>query len=238
MRWSPVLASSAASVTMVFLLTHDPCPFAGGPPCPGLEGRDLALRIGAAMLALGAAFVLDDPTVETTAHLPGPLWLRRAVRVALVAPIIAAAWVLDVLLAGRTAPAGTSLPTRALTLELATLLVIVLAVAALAGRVASDRVGGLAAGPILIALVAAGFALPGRLAMFVPEPSDPRWTHSHRVWLMVLAVAGAILAVLSADPARPALTRRRWLPTRSSAAIGSAADRERRMVQIEGEHRI
>ena len=77
-RWSPFVGAIAVAFVQVFVQTRDVCPRSN--PCVGPEARVLALRIAAILIALGSAFVLDDPTEETTGHFPTPRWLRRAPR--------------------------------------------------------------------------------------------------------------------------------------------------------------
>ncbi len=169
----------------------------------------LALRIAAILIALGAAFVLDDPTEETTGHFPAPRWLRRAVRVGLVAPVVALTWALLIPLALRSSVATDPFPTGALTLELSTLVIAALALSAASARFVPEGMGGVAAGPILLGLVAAAHYLPQRLAVFLLDPQAPRWNAAHDVWKELLLIAIAALAFVSRDPWRRSLLRLR-----------------------------
>src|SRR5439155_7259362 len=131
-RWSPLLGAIVVAFIQVFVQTRESCPPTNA--CVGPEARVLALRIAAILIALGVAFVLDDPTDETTGHFPTPRWLRRAVRVGLVAPVVTLTWAMLVPLAMRSSVDTGPFPTGALRLELATLVI-----AALALSVASAR---------------------------------------------------------------------------------------------------
>ena len=191
----------------VFVQTRDVCPRSN--PCVGPEARVLALRIAAILIALGSAFVLDDPTEETTGHFPTPRWLRRAVRVGLVAPVVTLAWALLVPLAMRSSVDPSPFPTGALTLELATLVIAALAISAASARFVPEAMGGVAAGPILLGLIAAAHYLPERLAVFLLDPQAPRWHVAHDVWRVLLLIAVAALALVSRDPWRKPLLRLR-----------------------------
>jgi hypothetical protein len=199
-RWPPLVAAVIVAFIQVFVQTRDVCPPAT--PCVGPEARVLALRIAAIFLALGTAFVLDDPTEETTGHFPTPRWLRRAVRVGLVAPVVTLAWALLVPLAMRSSVDPGLFPTGALTLELATLVIGVLAISAASARFVPEGMGGIAAGPILLGLVAAAHYLPERLAVFILDPQAPRWHTAHDVWRVLLLIAIAALLFVSRDPWR------------------------------------
>src|SRR5207253_5966548 len=132
---------------------------------------------------------LDDPTEETTGHLPTPRWLRRSVRVGLVAPVVGLTWAVLVRLAMRSSVDTNPFPTRALTLELATLAIAALAISAASARFVPEAMGGVAAGPILPGLVAAAHYLPGRAAVFLLDPQAPRWHAAHDVWRWLFVIA-------------------------------------------------
>lgn len=159
------------------------------------------LRLAAVALCTGAAFALDDPAAVTTASTPTPLLFRRLLRVALMAPLVVAIWALLL------AYAGESVRT-ALTLELAAMLAVTLAVAALATPHMADGRGGLAAGPALLALMAvAALAVPGRWTLLA-KAGDPRWAASHVRWGFVLALAVGAVVYASLDPGRHRRVRR------------------------------
>ena len=221
-RWLPPSLSVAATWLTVFFMTR--CVIGFGGSCDSNGGRVRAMRFAAVMIALGSAFVLDDPTGDATAHLPGPLWLRRAIRIALVVPVLALGWVVSIPLALRTAPPGTRLPAGALTLEMAAIVSLVLASAALAGRLASDRIGGIAAGPTLLVLLVTSFFLPARHSLFVDSQLDPPWRHSHHLWQVLLGAGILGLVALSVDPVRLGYAGRR--PRRRSGELKMAGAHE------------
>jgi hypothetical protein len=198
-----LLGAIGVAFIQVFVQTRDVCPPTN--PCLGPEGRVLALRIASIFLALGASFILDDPTEETTGHLPTPRWLRRAVRVGLVAPPVALTWALLIPLAMRSSVDPDPFPTSALTLELATLVIAGLAISVASARFVPEGVGGVAAGPILLGLVAAAHYLPERLAVFLLDAQAPRWHAAHDVWRVLLLITIAALLFVSRDQWRRSL---------------------------------
>lgn len=160
------------------------------------------LRLAAIALCVGAAFVLDDPAAETTASSPMPLLGRRLVRVALVLPVVAALWLLLLRYAG-AAFSG------AVTLELAAMLAVTLATAALAAPFVADGRGGVVAAPALPGLLAAAaLTLPEDWTLFAEGPDDPRWAPSHGRWAVLLVIATLLFLYASLDPGRARLSSR------------------------------
>lgn len=192
----------------------------------------LPVRLAAVALALGAGLVLDDPAAETLAATPTTLAARRALRLLLAVPVLGAAWILVLGLSAQrlpmpaaaatdpsgampaggvtTAVVGTGeMPAGGFTLELAGMVAAALAVAALAIRVLGDgRVGGVVAGPALLALLGAALRLPGRWALFAPHPAHPVWAGAQGRWLLALLVATTVLTAASRDPAARLRPRR------------------------------
>lgn len=218
-RWAPLAAAIGVAFVQVFVQTRDICPSPA--PCVGPEARVLALRIAAIFLALGAAFVLDDPTEETTGHFPTPRWLRRAVRVGLVAPVVVLTWAMLVPLAMRSSVDPDPFPTGALTLELATLVIASLAISAASARFVAEAMGGVAAGPILLGLVAGAYFLPSKVAVFLLDPRSHRWHAAHDVWRVLLLIAIGALLFASRDE-----WRNRRLRSRSGAGSAQPARRD------------
>lgn len=183
--WSPPIW--AAILASLYVLKEAPNAF--------IDYRIFVLRVGALFLCMGAAFVLDDPTEETIGHVPTPLLLRRSLRIALLIPLAAGAWGVLVYFAGEVPRrAGGPVPVGDLTLEAATLLLIGLSAACLGARLTSDRLGGVAAGPVVLALVGAAMFLPYDYKLIVGSASDPRWAEAHDMWRF--AFGGAALAFL------------------------------------------
>ncbi len=177
----------AAILAILYVLKEAPKAF--------IDYRILVLRVGSLLLCMGAAFVLDDPTEETIGHVPTPLLLRRSLRIALLLPLIAGVWGVLVRLAGEVPRrAGGPMPIGDLTLEAATLLLIALSAACLGAHLTSDRLGGIAAAPIVLAFVGAAMFLPYDYKLIVGSASDPRWAEAHDMWRF--AFGGAALAFL------------------------------------------
>lgn len=145
--------------------------------------------LAAASVALGCAFLLDDPAWVTVSTSPAPLWWRRCIRIALALPVAGILWLAAAQLAGF--PRGAIGPG---VLEVATMIGVTLAAAAVAVRRSGDGLGGAAAGPVLLVLVVVSLVLP------------PRWTlhpvviHQWR-WVLLLGLALLALVVASRDPA-------------------------------------
>jgi UDP-N-acetylmuramyl pentapeptide phosphotransferase/UDP-N-acetylglucosamine-1-phosphate transferase len=185
MSWRPVIW--AAVLAIVYVLKEAPGAY--------IDYRVLVLRVAALLVCMGAAFVLDDPTEETIGHVPTRLLLRRGVRVALLLPVAAGTWAVLVHFAGDvTRREGGPLPVGDLTLEAATILLIALSAACLGARLTSDRLGGIAAAPIVLAIVALAMFLPADQKLILGSASDPRWEDVHEVWRF--ALVGAALAFL------------------------------------------
>jgi hypothetical protein len=147
-------------------------------------------RIAAICVALGAAFLLDDPATHSTPTVPTPRLARNLIRVALAVPAVALWWALTLALAKTTGhnAAVAHLPVAALTLEAATLVAAALALAAIAQRRTADGNVGVIAAPAVLLLAALAWFLPRPVALVV-TPTDPHWTASHHRWAAVLATA-------------------------------------------------
>ncbi|KUN08234.1 ABC transporter [Streptomyces yokosukanensis] len=161
----------------------------------------LVLVRGAVLaLALGLAFLLDDPARHTTAPVPARRALRVALRAALVAPVAALWWTAVLLLA----PGSGRPPVGDVTLEAATACVLAVAAATVALRHFDEPEPGRGVATTLLAgAVLAPLLLPARWALFV-APADPRWAAAHERWAWVLA--GAV--VVGAAQLREPLVRR------------------------------
>jgi fluoroquinolone transport system permease protein len=209
LRWGPLLASGAAGGFIVWVLTKEEGLSEGGMPIVDVTTRIQALRISALLLALGTAFLLDDPARPTTDHLPTPLWFHRVLRLTLTVPVAVGLWVIQVWLARQTDPGLQPLPIGDVSLEAASLVALSVALAAGLARFVPDGMGGVAAGPALLVLVGSALFLPPHLGLFPLEAVDPRWQGAHDLWkwLLVGSLGGLVWASL--DPGRPPLLRRR-----------------------------
>jgi len=155
------------------------------------------LRAASVLLAVGVAYVLDDAAAAFTGSSPTRLGIRRAVPVAVVLTATAAAWA--ALLAYGAVVATEPVPAAGLTVELAALLALALALAAL--------YGGVAAGPALVVAVLVMARLPERWSLFGGSPGDATWSAAHQRWVLLLVVAFTTVVWTSRDPA----SRRRVL---------------------------
>lgn len=166
------------------------------PPIVVAAGAAVPLALGGippafviAVVAAGVSYVLDDPAAAILDATPSSRPRRRAVRLTLTLPVAAVLWLAVVLplwaLRPGVPPAGPA------HLALATLLAVVLAGSAVGG--------GVAGAPLVLGVAVAGTALPAPWALSVGAGQS-------RNWLVVLALAGSALFLLSRDPA---LRRRR-----------------------------
>jgi hypothetical protein len=182
-RWRPVAAGAALG--MIILLVPEAL-------TDRLTESHLTTltRLAAICVALGAAFLLDDPATRSTPTVPTPRLARNLVRVALAGPAVALWWALTLGLAKTTGhhDAAAHLPISGLTLEAATLLAAAFALAALAQRRDDGGNTGVVAGPVVLVLVVVAWLLPHPVALLL-TPGDPAWTASHHRWTAVLAIA-------------------------------------------------
>lgn len=166
------------------------------PQLPGGGPAIVALQYAAVTLSLALAPILDEPWRETANAAPAPLALRRALTLAVVAPMLVAVWAALLWLGGtHGASAG------ALTVQLAALVLLTLALGA-AWAARRSVAGPLVAVAFLVAAVAApAWAMS-------PDFGEWRWD---AIWIGLTAGALALLLLSGGDPARP----RRGRPTAS-----------------------
>lgn len=150
------------------------------------------LQAGALTLSLALATILDDPAAETAGATMSTLLVRRALTLALVLPVVAIAWLALVWIDS----AGPS-RSGALTLQLAALALVMLALAAVLPQ-GSQLAGPLVALTFLTALVAAS-ASTAMYWTLMPHPHDARWIAT---WVALAVTAALALALASRDPAR------------------------------------
>jgi hypothetical protein len=146
-----------------------------------------------AILASGVAFVLDDPAAAILDATPASRPRRRALRLVLTLPLGLVLWLAVVQPLWSLRPAAPAAAPA--DLALIALVAVVLAAAA-AG-------GGVAGAPVALAVAVAGAALPAPWGLAVA----PGLT---RNWIILLALATAVLLGLSRDPAATSLGPRRW----------------------------
>ena len=209
MRWTPLFAACVAGL-VAFEIARPK--FYLEPIMPPMIR---AFRLSMLMIALGVPFALDDPSEETVASAPTRLWVRRAVRIALAGPVIAAAWLLLVWYASHTLEhlptysegpeppiPAVGLPAWGLGRQFVTIVITALALSALGARLLPERIGSIAAGPALLAIIGATMLLPARLTLFVVDPILRVWTKAQNRWTIALAVATVWLMHTGRDSGR------------------------------------
>ncbi|MEU8033518.1 ABC transporter [Streptomyces sp. NPDC049099] len=193
-RIAPLAIAAAAAL----LLTGGPA-LAGGMRMTDVV---LLMRAAAVLIAVGAAFVLDDPAARTTEVVPVPRWLPRAVRGALAVLCAGCAWA-GVVVCGTYATNPDErplLPAGGLTLEAVALFSLVLALAALGVRLTPGGGGALAApGTVLCVLVAVLLPLPDAARPFA-QPLSQAWDTSRWTWAVVLCAAAGTAVALCREP--------------------------------------
>lgn len=211
MRWRAFGSAAAAGLLIV-----------GVPAALGvvLLPENLAglLRVAAVCLAVGVAFLLDDPAAPSTTTVPTTRRLRQALRIGLAVPAVAVCWAAaaGITVAGAAPGVAGQLPLAGLTLEAAALCAVALCVAALVVRRSSDGIAGTAAAPGLLILAVVGHLLPAPAALFV-APGDPRWTAAHHRWGLLLVTA-TLIAVWAGGEPRPGVAPGRPDERRPEAA--------------------
>lgn len=208
--WGPL--AGAAILATLYVLKEAPNAF--------ITYRILVLRVAALLLCMGAAFVLDDPTEESLGYVPTPLLLRRLLRVGLLLPLLAGAWGVLVHLAGDVSRRdGGPMPVADLTLEVATVVMVALAASSVGARLTSDRLGGIAAAPLVLGIVGAAMLLPYRYRLIVSSASDPRWADAHDLWQWAFVAAVAVFLYVNRAPSiHRAVSRVRSLHPSAGAA--------------------
>lgn len=151
------------------------------------------------LLGIGAAFAFDDSAAVSLASSPTSLGRRRARRIVLLSSLLAAAGLPLMALLAIETPVG--LPAAHIALVLATVVAVVLAVAAwVLVDAPTESAGAVAAafGPLFLVVAS---LLPSRWALFPVDGHEARW-------LVALVVAAAAVAMAGRDPAR----RSKWRP--------------------------
>lgn len=157
----------------------------------------IALPIATTMLGLWLCLLFEDAASEIAAPSPVPLWLRRAIRITIAAPPVAAAWFAFTWLGPLHGP------TPPMAAMVAAVIVVALACAAVSTRfVSSTRSGPVAA----VGLVGAVLVLPILLARVLERPIsiDPSRVvlgDPLTYWASTIAVAAAVLVLAHRDPA-------------------------------------
>ncbi|MEW2082553.1 hypothetical protein [Streptomyces sp. NPDC005283] len=195
------------AVTAAVLLLGVPALVSGG---MRLIDVVLLIRSAAVLIAVGAAFLLDDPAARTTEVVPTPRWVVHGLRIFVALLGAAAGWA-TVLLLGAMAVNPDErplLPQPGLTLEAAALLAMVIALAALGFRLSTGNGtgagtggGALAApGVVMCVIVSVLLPLPEAVDPFA-QPLSAGWDPSRRVWALVLCVAVVAAVALCRETA-------------------------------------
>ncbi|MGW1211319.1 ABC transporter [Streptomyces sp. NPDC002499] len=146
------------------------------------------LRTAALVLALGLAFVLDDPARHTTAAVPVRRPVRAGLRLALVAPVLASWWTAALLLV----PSSVRPPVGDITLEAGAAFALALAGATAAIRFTDQAEPGQAvAAGLLVLAILTPLLLPESWALFVAV-EDKRWAAAHDRWAVLLTGAAVV----------------------------------------------
>ena len=180
-RWIAVLVSGALSFGLVYINHHD-----GGP---------VHLEIAALLLSLACAFLVDDAAEESVRSSPFPLLLHRTLRVALVLPALIVIWI------GLVWYAHAGWFAKPMSVELAGMIAMTLAIAAAAAPFTPDRRAGVVAGPALIMVVLSLAIVPERWQFLPLTPLGTGWFDDYGRWALALAVASVVFSVASLDRA-------------------------------------
>ena len=155
----------------------------------------LAVHLAQLALAGAAAFLLDDAAAELTGVVPPPLWRRRAPRLVSGLVVVAASWVVVLLVS----PSG---PRGALTLEVGVLVVAALAASSVVASRGEPEPGAAVAPAVLLAglapLLVGG--LLGR-AVFLSDAAPAVPPALVTGWAVAGVAAAGVLAATCRDPA-------------------------------------
>ncbi|WP_194916556.1 ABC transporter [Catenulispora rubra] len=180
-HWGPFLATTATGLTIVCV----PAAFTDR-MLPGTLVT--LLRLAAVCAALGATFLLDDPSAPTTATTATPRLVRQLVRTLVVLPALAASVCIAWWIASALHSSGIPDPLETLGIEAAALYATALAIAAARLRGSLDGVAGPFAVAVLLLAIGVTLLLPESITLF-PSPSAPRWHQVHVQWTAILTIA-------------------------------------------------
>ena len=165
----------------------------------------MALRGVAVLLAAALALAVDEATAPLLDATPTPMAQRAAARLFLCAAVVLPMWGLALAVATLR---GTDVPLAALTVELAALAALAVAVPMALRRWWRWSEPAVVSGPLLLgALLAAGH-LPQALVLLPASALDPTWNAAHLRWALVLAAALILLRLGLADPSTARTPRR------------------------------
>jgi len=220
MSWTPWLPVAGIAALLAWSITN---------LRPDFQARNLHLRAGLLLAALGLSFAFDDTAAATTDPAPSQLRKRRLLRML----IALAPWSVVVLMLMWSGTIGGLAPTIVLTspqerpelpvgrlvLEGATLAAWGLALAALISS-RWDNEPGKFASASLLALYAVTWMLPETRRPWA-VPSDSQWLTAHFWWWVALGVGVFFVVAFSWDSRRRStLSRLRRLHSRPSVRSG------------------
>jgi hypothetical protein len=162
----------------------------------------LSLRLGELCLAGGMAFVLDDPTEDTTGMTPVSLLNRRLIRISLALPVVVAAWILLGRVASGSPAATPVIPVWPFTLEMLAFTAVALAGAAIGSRYLGDRLGGSIGSGAALVVATTAAVLPGKLRLWDRMPGTPEYQATARWWWAIVCAGGVALVLNSRVGAR------------------------------------
>lgn len=205
---------------------------------PDFASRQLYLRGGLLLAALALSFAFDDPAAETSDSAPSPLWVRRALRLAIALVSWAALVAVSATASARSMEPVIvlsaelnlrELPVGRLLLEAATMASWGLATAAIVVSRGHDEPGKIASGALLV-LYAAAWMIPDQWKPWA-SPTDPRWTTALSWWWAALGAGLLITGILSWDSRQGgAVNRYRHRRIRETSPAGrkdAASERNR-----------
>lgn len=156
------------------------------------------LRVVGLLLALGSGYALDDGAAVTLQASPYGLARRLWLRIGGAAAVVTPLWMATLAYLLPSAPAIDRWPLGlGLTVELATALVVVWAVAAWGRRYGFEHPGIITTPALLASLLFA--ASISRVPVLVG--AGPQWTVTHLRWSGVLVGAACVLVAAMRDPA-------------------------------------
>jgi hypothetical protein len=159
----------------------------------------IALPVATTMLGVWLCLLFEDAAADITWPSPVPLWRRRAIRVAIAAPVFAAVWFAFTFIGPLQGPTG---PMTAMAVGVA-------AVALAAASVSTRVVIPARSGPVAaIALVGAIVAAPLLIALILGRPAtiDPALVPVGGLgsyWSSIVAIAIGVTLAANRDPALP-----------------------------------
>ncbi|MCW7942254.1 hypothetical protein AAW14_09360 [Streptomyces hygroscopicus] len=151
----------------------------------------ILLRSAEVALALGLAFLLDDPARHITVAVPTRRVLRNGLRLALVVPLVLLCWTVALLLV----PGEIRPPAGDVGLEAAALAALALTGAAAAVRFTDEPQPGAVVAATLLAVTVLETLLPERCTLFV-DVADPGWAAAHQRWAVLLLLTVPMGAAL------------------------------------------